>query len=523
MVSIFGLSMVGILAGRIAIKGIVAAGLGLLIGTIGEGPFNGELRMSSYDYPYLTDGLKLVIVGLGIFAVPEIIALRRQDKAISDRQELGGGWILGVKDWWKNKWLSARCSIIGVIVGVIPGLGGSVVDWIAYGHTIQTSRAKSKFGKGDVRGVIGPESSNNAKEGGGLVPTLLFGIPGSGSMAVFIGALALLGNGIDVGPSLLENNLDFTYSIVWLLALANVVGTILCIALSGGIAKLTNIRFALLAPFIFMIISFAAFQSGQNLMDLVALFTIGFLGIMMRRFDWSRPAFLIGFVLANSVENYSNNANQIAGIRFRQGWEAGLDYILSPIVIILIIITILSVVVGLRQAKNILSEGDVPSGKKRAPLVFLMCVIGFILYALWDASSIPDYAATDRVFPVFVASISLIGALILLVQMMFVPETHGLFADRENSDEDQTAQYSLWPTLAWFAFLLVLTALSGFIIALTVFLASFMRYRAQLGWLMTGFYSALGIVFMLFMAWLLNRDFPPGLLQSYFDLPWPFT
>ena len=494
MVSIFGLSMVGILAGRIAIKGIVAAGLGLLIGTIGEGPFNGELRMSSYDYPYLTDGLKLVIVGLGIFAVPEIIALLRQDKAISDRQELGGGWILGVKDWWKNKWLSARCSIIGVIVGVIPGLGGSVVDWIAYGHTIQTSRAKSKFGKGDVRGVIGPESSNNAKEGGGLVPTLLFGIPGSGSMAVFIGALALLGNGIDVGPSLLENNLDFTYSIVWLLALANVVGTILCIALSGGIAKLTNIRFALLAPFIFMIISFAAFQSGQNLMDLVALFTIGFLGIMMRRFDWSRPAFLIGFVLANSVENYSNNANQIAGIRFRQGWEAGLDYILSPIVITLIIITILSVVVGLRQAKNILSEGDVPSGKKRAPLVFLMCVIGFILYAL-----------------------------ILLVQMMFVPETHGLFADRENSDEDQTAQYSLWPTLAWFAFLLVLTALSGFIIALTVFLASFMRYRAQLGWLMTGFYSALGIVFMLFMAWLLNRDFPPGLLQSYFDLPWPFT
>jgi len=97
MVSIFGLSMVGILAGRIAVKGVVAAGLGLLIGTIGEGPFNGELRMSSYDYPYLTDGLKLVIVGLGIFAIPEIIALLRQDKAISDRQSLGGGWILGSK------------------------------------------------------------------------------------------------------------------------------------------------------------------------------------------------------------------------------------------------------------------------------------------------------------------------------------------------------------------------------------------------------------------------------------------
>ncbi len=523
MVSIFGLSMVGILAGRIAIKGVVAAGLGLLVGTIGEGPFNGELRMSSYDYPYLTDGLKLVIVGLGIFAIPEIVALLRKDKAISDRQSIGGGWFEGIRDWWANKWLSARCSIIGVIVGVIPGLGGSVVDWISYGHTIQTAKDKENFGKGDVRGVIGPESSNNAKEGGGLVPTLLFGIPGSGSMAVFIGALALLGNGIDVGPSLLENNLDFTYSIVWLLALANVVGTILCIALSGGIARLTNVRFALLAPFIFMIIAFAAFQSGQNLMDLVALFAIGFIGIFLRRFDWSRPAFLIGFVLSTPVENYSNNANQIAGIRFKESFEAGMAYILSPIVIVLIVLTLLSVVIGLRQAKNIMAEGDIPSGGKRAPLTFLLVVIAFICYALWDAASIPDYAATDRVFPMFVASVSLVGALILLVQMMLKPETHTLFADGERSADAKDNAFGLWPTLAWFAFLLGLTSLVGFILALAVFLVSFLRMRAGLGWVHTVLYAAVGIAFMLGMAAILGRDFPPGLLQSYVTLPWPFT
>lgn len=523
MVSVFGLSMVGILAGRIAIKGMVAAGLGLLVGTIGEGPFAGELRMSSYDYPYLTDGLKLVIVGLGIFAIPEVIALLRQDKAISDRQALGGGWAEGVHDWWQNKWLSMRCSLIGVIVGVIPGLGGSVVDWIAYGHTIQTAKDKSKFGSGDVRGVIGPESSNNAKEGGGLVPTLLFGIPGSGSMAIFIGALALLGSGIDVGPMLLEQNLDFTYSIVWLLALANVVGTVLCIALSGTIARLTNIRFALLAPFIFMVISFAAFQSGQNLMDLVALLAIGFLGIMMRRFDWSRPAFLIGFVLSNPVENYSNNANQIANIRFRSGMEEGLAYVFSPIVLVLLTLTVLSVVVGLRQAKHIMAEGDVPSGGKRAPLVFLLTVIGFIAYALYDTASIPDYAATDRVFPVFVATVSLIGALILLVQMMLVPETHTIFADRERSGEDRGAAYGLWPTLAWFAVLLLMTSIVGFILALAIFLVAFMRLRAGQRWAQTLLLSGVGLLFILAMAWLLNRDFPPGLLQSYFDLPWPFT
>ena len=524
MVSVFGLSMVGILAGRIAIKGIVAAGIGMLVGTIGEGPFNGELRMSSYDFVYLTDGLKLVIVGLGIFAIPEIIALLRHDKAISEKQSLGGGWIDGIKDWWLNRWLSVRCSLIGVIVGIIPGLGGSVVDWIAYGHAVQTTKDKSQFGKGEIRGVIGPESSNNAKEGGGLVPTLLFGIPGSGSMAVFIGALALLGNGIDVGPSLLENNLDFTYSIVWLLALANVVGTIMCIAMASTIAKLTNIRFALLAPFIFMIISFAAFQSGQNLMDLVALFSIGFLGIMMRRFDWSRPAFLIGFVLSNPVENYSNNASQIAGIRFRQGWDIGMEYLASPIVIILLIITVFSIVFGLRQAKNILAEGDVGSGSKRAPMIFLLILTGFIFYALINTATIPDYAKTDRVFPVFVASVSFVGALILLIQMMISSETHTLFADREANGDDRNSAYALWPTLGWFAFLLVLTSITGFILALGVFLISFLRVRANLNWLHAVLYTLAGISFMMFMAWTLGRDFPPGLLQFYFKyLPWPFS
>ncbi|MEM8699606.1 MAG: tripartite tricarboxylate transporter permease, partial [Pseudomonadota bacterium] len=440
MVTVFGLSMVAILAGRVALKGLVAAGLGLMVGTIGEGDSAGELRMATYEMPYLIDGLKLVIVGLGIFAIPEIVALLRQDRAISDRAVLGGGWMLGVRDWFKNIFLSMRCSIIGVCVGVIPGLGGSVVDWIAYGHSVQSTKDKSDFGKGEIRGVIGPESSNNAKEGGGLVPTLLFGIPGSGSMAVFIGAIALLGSGqIEVGPSMLNNNLDITYAIVWMLALANVVGTLICIASSGGIARLTTIPFGLLAPFLFMIISFAAFQSGQSLMDLVALFVIGLLGILMRRFDWSRPAFLIGFVLSNPAETYANQAVQIAQSRFRKSFEDGIDYITSPIVIILLIVTVISVVIGLRQAKAIMAEGAVKSGAKRAPLVFLLAILAYLAVAVIDAAMIPDFAAADRVFPLFVGGVALTGAVILLVQMMLRPETHALFADREAEEADSQA------------------------------------------------------------------------------------
>jgi TctA family transporter len=178
-VTLLGLSMVAVLAGRVPLKGVAAACLGLLVGTIGEASHGGSLRMATYDIPYLTDGIKLVIVGLGTFAIPEIVSLLRQDQSIARGATLGAGWAQGVRDWFENIWLSVRCSVIGVIVGVIPGLGGSVVDWIAYGHTVQTAKDKSGFGQGDIRGVIGPESSNNAKEGGGLVPTLIFGIPGS--------------------------------------------------------------------------------------------------------------------------------------------------------------------------------------------------------------------------------------------------------------------------------------------------------------------------------------------------------
>ena len=209
--------------------------------------------------------------------------------------------------------------------------------------------------------MIGPESSNNAKEGGGLVPTLLFGIPGSGSMAIFIGAIALLGSGnIEVGPSMLKNNLDFTYAIVWLLALANVVGTLTCIAASGGIARLTTIPFNLLAPFLFMIISFAAFQSGQNLMDLVALFGIGFLGIMMRRFDWSRPRVPDRLRPVEPGRDLCPTRRcRLRSRGFGRDSRKASTTFFSPIVIVLIIITLVSVVVGLRQSKTIMAEGAV--------------------------------------------------------------------------------------------------------------------------------------------------------------------
>jgi len=517
MITILGLSMVAILAGRVPLKGVAAAGLGLMVGTIGEAAAAGSLRMATYDIPYLIDGPKLVIVGLGIFAVPEIVALLRHDQSISRSGGLGAGWLDGVRDWWSNLFLSIRCSIIGVIVGVIPGLGGSVVDWIAYGHTVQTVRDKSRFGSGDIRGVIGPESSNNAKEGGGLVPTLIFGIPGSGSMAVFLGGLALLG--YDAGPQMIQSNLDLTYTIVWSLALANVFGAGLCIAFSSVIARLTTIRFSLLGPFLFMLISFAAFQSGQALEDLAALFLVGLLGIFLRRFDWSRPAFLIGFVLSHQAENFSNMANQVAGAKFRVSLEAGFSYIASPIVLLILALTVVSIVIGVRQAKQILPEGEVPTGQKRAPLIFLLFVTAYLMVAWVDAMRIN--MVSDKIFPVTVSSITLVCCVALLIRMTRAPETDVIFADRARGTEELSATHGLWSTLAWFAGLLLLSSLLGFILALVIFLVAFLRVRAGLNWARVLILSAAGIGFMIAMAGTLHRDFPPGLLQGLVRLPWP--
>ncbi|WP_420345512.1 tripartite tricarboxylate transporter permease [Pelagibius sp.] len=520
MLTILGFSMVGVLAGRSLLKGLVAAGLGMAIGAIGEAPAQGSPRMD-FGFWYLQDGLQLVIIGLGIFAIPEIISLLRQNRAIAEGARLGAGWMDGIRDWWRNIFLSIRCATIGVIVGVVPGLGGSVVDWIAYGHTVQTSKNKENFGKGDIRGVIGPESSNNAKEGGGLVPTLLFGIPGSGSMAVFIGGMILLG--YEAGPQMIRNDLPITYTVVWSLALANVFGAGLCIFLSGGIAKLTTIRFPLLVPFLFMMISFAAFQSRQTLWDLGALVAIGLLGIFMRRFEWPRPAFLIGFVLADQAEVYTYQATQIAMTRFRRGFGEGLEYIFSPTVIVLLVITVVSIWLGTRQKPGGDQEADRirPGANRMAPVAFAGLVTAFmaVMFVVTAQLSV----LIDKVFPMVVSGFAFIGGLILLLQMWRAPESGILFADGESRGEDSIAPHGLWGTLVWFVGLLVLTALFGFVIALALFFVIFLRLRERLSWTRIAIMTGGGIGVLLVMAGALNRDFPPGLLQALVELPWPFA
>jgi putative tricarboxylic transport membrane protein len=303
------------LTGSSAIKGLIMCGMGLLFGSIGAAPATAEERLT-FGTLYLSDGLPLVIVGLAMFAIPEIVEVMRKRTSISSIPELGSGTLQGFRETLRHKWLVLRCSALGVFIGALPGLGGSVTNWVAYAHAMQSAKDRSQFGKGDIRGVIGPEASNNADNGGALVPTLMFGIPGSGSMALFLGALVLIG--VEPGIGMMERHLDLTFIIIWSLAIANVLGAGICLFLARPIARLTLVPFMLVAPFMIVIVYFAAFQATRAWEDLIALFVLGVFGMYMKRFGWSRPAFLIGFVLSMRLDASVYQSIQVYGASFLQ-------------------------------------------------------------------------------------------------------------------------------------------------------------------------------------------------------------
>ncbi|NVJ93469.1 MAG: tripartite tricarboxylate transporter permease [Methylocystaceae bacterium] len=511
MLAILGLSMVGVLAGHSLSKGLAACGLGLLLGSIGGAPATGEFRMSM-DVPYLMDGIKLVIVGLGIFAIPEILDLARQNRAISKDASLGSGWLDGAKDMFRHKWLCFRCAIAGCIVGALPGLGGSVVDWIAYGHAVQTSKDKSKFGKGDIRGVLAPESANNAKEGGGLIPTLLFGIPGSGSMAVFIGGMILIG--MEPGPSLVGSDLDITYTIIWSLALANVLGAGLCLFLSPTVARLTTIPYAYLAPFMITVICFAAFQATRDLDDLLALLGVSLLGIAMKRFGWPRPAFLIGFVLAGTAETYLYQA-----VQFYE-WS----FLTRPGVIIIGVLIAISVWFSIRKKpENPVEEEDEKishATNLKPQAIFAGFVVLLFAFGLIDAS---NQSFLGGIFTGGVCAVMLVFSGIVFYKLAI-----GKVDDPVNYDHEHVGEHvgmedvqSMGHYLAWFVGFIAGIAMIGFLPALTIFMGAYLRTKAKASWLRVIVLLACTLGGLTALAHIMILDFPRGYLQELIELPWP--
>lgn len=526
MLALFGLSMVGVLSGNSLAKGVAACSLGLAFGAIGTAPANGGERMT-FNSLYLMSGLEITIIGLGIFALPEVLDLLRGNSSISSTGKLGRGWLAGVRDTWREKWLVLRCSTIGACVGLMPGLGGSVSDWISYGHTVQTAKDKSQFGKGDIRGVIGPEAANNSCAGGNLIPTLLFGIPGSGSMAIFLAAMILIG--LQPGPGMADPNRDLhlTYTVVWTLALANVVGTAACIALSPSIARLTTIRFVLFAPFMILIIVFGAFQSTRSFEDILALLIVALTGIFLKRFGWPRPAFLIGFVLAGQVETYFYQAVQFYGYTFP----------LRPIAVAIGLVTIASLWFTSRSRSK-KKAGDAPGGivtdiefepeenvtavaKNLWPQVaFTAAAVAFFVFTIIEGA---QNSFLDAVFPISVGIVGFLMAAFVLFNQYRGAIGQG-DAGNLNFDQDSGPDNgSLWRFVGWLVGFVAAIGLLGFTLALIGFFLAFLRIVAKAGWLQVVILTAAAVGFVLMLTSVLYMILPGGLLQHYFydSLVWP--
>ena len=325
--AVFGLSMVAVLSGGTPFKGLAAGAIGLMIAMIGASLQTGTLRWT-FGSLYLWDGIPLVPVTLGLFALPELadLVIRRariaQNSHATD-YSLSNQWT-GVRDTCRHWWLVLRCSWLGAALGAIPGIGSAVVDWIAYGHAVRTEKNTGSFGQGDIRGVIAPESANNAKEGGALVPTLAFGVPGSASMALLLSAFVI--QGLVPGPAMLTTHIDVTYAIIWSLVLANILGVLICLVASGPLARLAQVRYGLLVPMVLALVLVGAFQGSRHWGDLYVVLACGILGWLMKRFGWPRPPLILGFVLGDIFERYL----------FISIEAYGAEWLFRPIVVIIL-------------------------------------------------------------------------------------------------------------------------------------------------------------------------------------------
>jgi putative tricarboxylic transport membrane protein len=348
MIAIVGIAFIASLSaqgGRGMLRGFLAGGVGLLVATVGQDPQAGVARFT-FDSLYLWSGLDLVPVLIGIFAIPEIIDLVVRGTSIAGdlpKGRLNQGALEGVKDTFRHFWLTIRCSLIGTFIGIMPGLGGAVAQWLAYGHAAQSARTAEErqgFGRGDVRGVLGPGAANNSKEGGALIPTVAFGVPGSSSMAILLGGFFLLG--LVPGPDMLTTHLAVTFSMVWTIVVANIITVVVCFLFLNHLARLTLVRGHFLIPVILVLIFIGSYSSNNHYGDLLLMLFFGALGYLMVAGGWPRAPFVLGLVLGKIVENYL----YISVARYEFAW------LTRPIVLVLIALAVAAILYPLIVARR---------------------------------------------------------------------------------------------------------------------------------------------------------------------------
>ena len=490
MLAILGLAMVGSLSGASILKGIGAAAIGLLFSQVGYGHISSIPRFH-FGAEYLLDGLPLVPVILGLFALPEVMELGVRDTSISrvpKDQAKGGGMLQGVRDAFRNWWLVVRCSAIGVYIGMIPGLGAAVVDWFAYGHTVQSAKDKSQFGQGDIRGVIGPESANNAVRGGALVPTVAFGIPGSASNAILLSALLI--QGLKPGTEMLVDQLDVTFSMIWSIVIANIVAAALLMVFTTQFAKIAFVRGHLILPGVILFVFMGAFMASADIGDWIAMLGAGLLGIIMKRAGWPRPPVILAMVLGPIMEQAFQVSMQAYGPAF----------LLRPVSIGIVLIVALTIYLSARGIiKNRFSSQSGPEkgeGQEKNPLISFL--VSAVLVVVFGTAVIMAYP-----WPVSLKQFTLVVAIpaffvFLAAAWRDFSEARTVVAEAggfgpafslvaERGEFRRTADL-----FGWLVAILIVGLLVGQQIAIPLFIALYLWRWGEYGWRTSLVYAAAG-------------------------------
>ncbi len=306
-VMLAGLAFIAVLASKNALRGMISGLFGILLSFIG---YTGMTAIPRFTFGsmYLQDNLPMIPLLMGLLAIPSTIEMAITGQAIaanlSDSEiKVAHDWRqvwAGIKDtfhWWK---LVVVSSVIGAIVGIIPGIGGSVAQFVAYGQAKQMSKHPEKFGTGVIEGVIAPQSSVNAEKGGAFIPTVTFGIPGSPAMVMFLAIFIIVG--LVPGPEMIGQHFDLVFTVIAVLIFSSILGMIILLPLISQIIKLCFVPAAIMVPIIIVFLSLSAFTVNGDFLDVVMTFIFGCIAILMMRYKFDRVIMLLGFLLGVRAE-----------------------------------------------------------------------------------------------------------------------------------------------------------------------------------------------------------------------------